>query len=156
MAKLQGRKKGDVDDLCQYTQQMWQFSSYMHARPTDLAVDAAGSRGVGLGTSRPYSTIGLLPVDIESSLRSLEVPLGKYGHQAQTVFNTWMVPVEAGQRVDLEPMVARLEFPARDVRNPLVGMPPGPPVRDDMPIHPTMRQAGAPSRNFLRDTFGSQ
>lgn len=155
MAMLQGRKKGDVDDLSQYTQQMWQFSSYLHARPTDLAVDAAGSRGVGLGTSRPFSTAGLLPVDIESSLRSLEVPLGKYGHQAQTVLNTQMVPVEAGQRVDLEPMAARLEFPARDVRNPLVGMPSGPPVRDDMPIHSTLHQAGAPSRNFLRDTFGS-
>lgn len=155
MAMLQGRKKGDVEDLSQYTECMWHFSSYMHARPTDLAVDAAGSRGVGLGTSRPFTTAGLLPVDVESSLRSLEVPLGKYGHQAQTILNTQMVPVSSGERVDLEPMAARLEFPARDVRNPLVEMPPGPPVRDDMPVYPTIHQAGTPSRNFLRDTFGS-
>lgn len=152
---LQGRKKGDTEDLSQYTERMWQFASYMHARPTDLAVDAAGSRGVGLGTSRPFSTQGLLPVDIESSLRSLEVPLGKYGHQAQTVLNTRMVSVSSGERVNLEPMAARLEFPARDVRNPLVGPPPGPPVRDDMPILPTIHQVGTPSRNFLRDTIGS-
>jgi len=152
---LQGRKKGDTEDLSQYTERMWQFASYMHARPTDLAVDATGSRGVGVGTSRPFSTQGLLPVDIESSLRSLEVPLGKYGHQAQTVLNTRMVPVSSDERVNLEPMAARLEFPARDVRNPLVGLPPGPPVRDDMPIHPTIHQVGTPSRNLLRDTFGS-
>ena len=155
MAMLQGRKKGDVNDLSQYTERMWQFSSYMHARPTDLAVDAAGSRGIGLGTSRPFTTTGLLPVDVESSLRSLEVPLGKYGHQAQTVLNTRMVPVNKDQRINLEPMAARLEFPARDVRNPLVGMPPGPPVQDDMPVYSTIHQVGTPSRNFLRDTFQS-
>jgi hypothetical protein len=153
---LQGRKKGDVEDLFQYTERMRQFSTYMHARPTDLAVDAASSRGVGLGTSRPFATTGLLPVDVESSLRSLEVPLGKYGHQAQIILNTKMVPVSSGERVNLEPMVARLEFPARDVRNPLVGMPPGPPVRDDMPLYSTIHQAGISSRNFLRDTYESQ
>jgi hypothetical protein len=152
---MQTREKSDLSYLTQYSQRMWDFSGHMLSRPLDAPTDATGCLGVGTGTSRAWAQSGLSPVDVESSLRSLDVPLGKYGQQAQVIHNTRMTPVGNSDTTGCPTtIVSRLEYPARDVRSAAGRMAPGPPVRDDMPIHPVSHLAGAPSRIQLRDTFG--
>ena len=152
---MQTREKSDLSYLTQYSQRMWDFSGHMLSRPVDAPTDGTGSLGVGTGTSRAWIQSGLSPVDVESSLRSLDVPLGKYGQQAQVIHNTRMAPVSnSGATACPTTAASRLEFPARDVRSAPARLGPGPPVQDDMPIHPVSHLAGAPSRIQLRDTFG--
>jgi len=150
---MQGREKGDAADLQRYTQRVWDFSGHTLSRPTDGAADAAGNVSIGLGTSRPYNTVGLCKTDIESSLRSLDTPLGKYGHQAQPILNTRMVPAGADAPAP-DTSVPRLQYPARDVRSAPGRLGPGPTVDDPMPLYPTDHIAGAASRLQLRDSFG--
>lgn len=150
---MQGRIKADMEDLQRYTQRMWDFSGYMLSRPNDGATDAAGNVSIGMGTSRPYNTVGLCVTDIESSLRSLDVPLGKYGHQAQVIHNTRMIPAGGGAPAP-STSVPRLLFPARDSKSAPAPVDPGPPVPNPMPIYSAQNIAGSASRQQLRDTFG--
>ncbi len=150
---MQTREKSDAASLARYNQSMWDFSGYMLSRPSDGAADGTANVGI-FGTARPYKTVGLCPTDIESSLRSLDVPLGKHGHMPQVVHNTYMVP--AGQDAQA-PMTAvpRLTNPARDVRSAPGRTDPGPPVPIPMPVFTPIQTAGASSRLHIKDNFAS-
>jgi hypothetical protein len=148
---MQSRTKSDAASLGQYNQSMWGFSSYMLSRPTDSAADGTANVGT-FGTARPFETVGLAITDIESSLRSLDVPLGKYGHMPQVIRNTHMVP--AGQNA-LGPMtkVPRLTDPARDVRSAPGRPDPAPPVPNPMPVYAPAVLGGTSSRLHIKDNF---
>lgn len=150
---MQSREKSDAASLARYNQSMWGFSSYMLSRPADGAADGTANVGI-FGTARPYNTVGLGITDIESSLRSLDVPLGKYGHTPQVIHNTHMVPAGQNSRAPMT-AVPRLTNPARDVRSAPGRIDPGPPVPVPMPVFAPAQTAGASSRLHIKDQFAS-
>jgi hypothetical protein len=143
---MQTREKSDLSYLTQYSKRMWDGSGMLLSRPADAPADGTANLSIGLGTSRPWEAVGLALTDIESSLRSLDVPLGKYGHQTQIVHNTTMVAA-GGNALGPNTEVPRLLYPARDVRSAPGRLGPGPTVRDDMPLYPTAQMAGISARS---------